>query len=148
MEMPQIVEKMHDVNQWLLQRVAKFPRDQRLLLGDRLMGAALDIQDLLLAAALAPRGAAKAGALERASLRLEQLRLMLRLALGARCLSKGSWAYCAGNLVEVGKMLGGWRKSLESQSPVFTPPPDQGPATVARGLPPGPRPVPPVTAGE
>lgn len=44
MDMPPIVEKMYELNKWLLHKVGKFPRDQRLL-GERLIRKSLDIQE-------------------------------------------------------------------------------------------------------
>ncbi len=111
--MPPIVEKIYDVNKWLLQRVAKFPRDQRLLLGDRLMQKSLDIQDGLIAAAQTSRGEAKREMLEAISLRMDQLRYLLRLACDSRCISRSSWCFCVKNLTEIGRMLGGWIKRAE-----------------------------------
>ncbi len=113
MDMPPIVEKMYEVNVWLLHKVGKFPRDQRFLLGERLMGKSLDVQDDLVAAALMAKGEAKALTLSRVSLTLDQLRYLLRLARDARCMSRGSWCFCAKSLTEIGKMLGGWQKSVE-----------------------------------
>ena len=112
LEMPPIVERMYDVNKWLLARTGRFPRDQRRLLGERLVARSLDIQDDLVAAALEPPGEEKLRLVARASQALEQLRFLLRLALDARCMSRGAWHYCSASLLEVGRMLGGWTKSL------------------------------------
>jgi hypothetical protein len=112
--MPPIVEKMCDLNKWLLQRVAKFPRDQRLLLGDRLMQKSLDIQDGLIAVAQTERGEAKTEMLAAISLKIDQLRYLLRLACDSRCMSRSSWCFCVKNLAEIGRMLGGWIKKTES----------------------------------
>ncbi|MBK8576619.1 MAG: four helix bundle protein [Elusimicrobia bacterium] len=105
--MPPIVEKMYEVNRWLLQKVGKFPRDQRFLLGERLMQKSLDIQECLVAAALKGRSEEKSRLLADISLALEQVRYLLRLARDSRCLSQDSWFFCVKNLAEIGKMLGG-----------------------------------------
>jgi len=114
MDMPPIVEKMYDLNKWLLQRVGKFPRDQRLLLGQRLMQKSLEIQDDLVAAALAAKGESKTATLGRVSLAVDQLRYLLRLACDSRCMSRSAWCFGVGNLTEIGRMLGGWMKKTES----------------------------------
>jgi len=111
MDMPPIVEKMYEVNKWLLHKVGKFPRDQRFLLGERLMRKSLDIQDELVAAALMAKGEEKAKLLAGISLALDQLRYLLRLACDGQCMSRSSWCFCAKNLTEIGRMLGGWQKS-------------------------------------
>lgn len=114
MDMPPIAEKMYDLNKWLLQKVGKFPRDQRFLLGERLMGKALDIQDALIAAATLGKGEAKRGTLAQAALALDQLRYLLRLARDSRGMNQSSWHFCAKQVTEIGKMLGGWIKQSES----------------------------------
>jgi len=113
MDMPPIVEKMYEFNKWLLQKVGKFPRDQRLLLGRRLMHKSLDVQDELVAVALMGKGEEKARLLADISLAVEQLRYLLRLACDSRCMSRNSWYFCVKKLMEIGKMLGGWMKSAE-----------------------------------
>jgi len=111
MDMPPIVEKMHELNRWLLHKVGKFPRDQRLLLGERLMRKSLDIQERMIAAALMGRGEEKTRFLADISVAVEQLRYLLRLACDSQCLSREAWFFCVKNLTEIGRMLGGWLKS-------------------------------------
>ncbi len=111
MNMPPIVEKMHELNRWLLHKVGKFPRDQRRLLGERLLDKSLDIQEKLVAAALMGRGEAKSRLLAEISVAVEQLRFLLRLACDSQCLSQEAWFFCVKNLTEIGRMLGGWLKS-------------------------------------
>jgi len=111
MELPAIVEKMYELNVWLLQRVSKFPKDQRFILGDRLANKGLDIQDKLIEAALTKKGDEKSGVLNEVNLELEQFRYLLRLANDQKCMSRESWFFCSKNLLEIGKMLGGWIKN-------------------------------------
>jgi hypothetical protein len=106
MEMPPIVEKMADLNVWLLQRVGKFPRDFRDLLGGKVLDKSLAIQDGLVAAAQTPRGASKTETLMTVSLQIDQLRYLLRFACASRCLAKGAWRYAVKCLDEVGSMTG------------------------------------------
>lgn len=112
MDMPPIIEKMYEVNLWLLLKTGKFPRDQRFLLGDRLIAKSLAIQDELMAAALTAKEN-KTRILDQASLMLDQLRYLLRLARDSRSMSRKSWFFCAERLLEIGRMLGGWRKQVE-----------------------------------
>jgi len=110
MDMPPIVEKMYELNKWLLPKVGKFPRDQRLLLGQRIMNKSLDIQENMVAAALMGKGEEKSQLLADISLAVDQLRYLLRLACDSQCLSREAWYFCVKNLAEIGKMLGGWLK--------------------------------------
>ena len=75
------------------------------------MRKSLDIQENLVAAALMGKGAEKAQLLADISLAVEQLRYLLRLARDGQCMSRDAWFYCAKNLTEIGRMLGGWLKS-------------------------------------
>jgi len=111
MELPPIVEKMYEVNAWLLQKVSKFPKDHRFILGERLANKAFDIQDRLIEAALLKKGEDKSKVLHDVSLELEQLRYLIRLAKDQKCISGDAWFYCSKRLLEIGKMLGGWLKS-------------------------------------
>jgi len=112
MEWPPIVERMYELNVWLVGKASRFPKDQRFLLGTRIIMKTLDIQDRLLAAALMPSGPDKRDRLANMDLELERLRYLLRLAKDVRCLSPRAWHYAAGLLLEIGRSLGGWRKSL------------------------------------
>lgn len=112
MQLPPIVEKVYELNKWLLQKVSKFPRDQRFILGERLANKALDIQERLIEAALMKKSDEKSSILHEANLKLEHLRYLIRLARDQKCISRKSWYFCSSNLVEIGKMLGGWIKRV------------------------------------
>jgi len=99
MELPPIVEKMYEVNAWLLQKVSKFPKDHRYILGVRLSNKGFDIQDRLIEASLTRKGEDKSGVLHEVSLALEQFRYLLRLAKDQKCLSHDAWFYCSKNLL-------------------------------------------------
>jgi len=112
MELPPIVEKMYELNVWLLQKVSKFPKDQRFILGERLANKGLDIQEQLIQAALLKKGDDKSDVLHEVNLELEQFRYLLRLAKDQKCMSQDAWFFCSKNLLEIGKMLGGWLKTV------------------------------------
>jgi hypothetical protein len=112
MQLPPIVEKMHELNRWLLQKVGKFPRDQQFLLGQRLAGKGLDIQEKLVAAAILKNSDEKSAALRAIDIELEQLRYLIRLAGEGKCMNQTSWYFCSRNVLEIGKMLGGWIKTM------------------------------------
>jgi len=113
MQWPPILEKMYELNKWLLQKTGKFPRDQQLLLGQRLTAKGMDIQEKLVRVAMMKQGGQKKDALHDLDVELEQMRYLIRMACEARCLNQTAWYYCSRNLVEIGKMLGGWIKSVE-----------------------------------
>lgn len=102
MQLQPIVEKMYELNRWLLNKVGKFPRDQRFVLGQRLVNKSLDIQEKLVAAAVMKKGDEKIVALDEISVQLEQLRYLVRLARDGKCMNRKAWYFCSKELVEIG----------------------------------------------
>ena len=93
---------------WLIPTVENFPRAQRFLLGDRIQSTAMDVLQALVEATYSRD---RLGHLARANLGLEQLRFMLRLALGLRHLDARRHEHAARQIDEIGRMIGGWRKA-------------------------------------
>lgn len=71
------IAKAYDLIRELTQRVSKFPRDYKFLLGNRILNIVYDVLDLLLEAKFTRD---KVSLLDRANLRLEQMRFQVRLA--------------------------------------------------------------------
>lgn len=71
------LEKADLFTLWLVPTVEKFPRAQKLLLGDRIQAAALDVLDDLVEATYTRN---RAQVLRAVNLKLEKLRLLFRLA--------------------------------------------------------------------
>ncbi len=111
---PGIVERCYEFSAWLLPKISKFPKDQRYILGNRLQNGALDMLEAFVDAALAP-GHTKISFLEEAQRRLEHVRFLLRLAYAIRMVNVKSYEYGSRVLVELGKMRGGWVRSLEGK---------------------------------
>jgi len=112
MELPPIVERMYELNTWLLNKVGKFPRDQRFILGQRIADKGIDIQEGLIRAALSASSEAKSESLREANVQLAQIRYLVRLGKDGRCMNVKSWYFCSRNLLEIGRMLGGWIKTV------------------------------------
>ena len=101
--------RFHDFCVWLAPAVEKFPRSQRFLLADRLLDTAFACHaDLILARKVS--GPQREAALLAADVKLETLRLQLRLAVDLRCISVRQYEHAARLLDEIGRMLGSWRK--------------------------------------
>ncbi len=107
-----ILSRVFDLLAWLLPKGEQFPRNYRHTVTDRLMGAALDLQELLFEAQ-AMRGAARINCLRRSDAALNRLRLYLRLAYHWRWLSPGQYKYISSQVAEIGRLLGGWIKQAE-----------------------------------
>ena len=115
--LPVAVERAYDIWLWLEARLVDFPVAARHGMGRHVGDAAVGALDALLEAAYAPRGSpATAIALERANQRLALLRLLLRGARERRYLSIDQHNHAIERLSEVGKMVGGWLKSVRRSS--------------------------------
>lgn len=108
-----IFSRTYDMLLWLLPHVTKFPRVHRFGLGERITRLGLDFQETLIAAGL-HRGRERVTLLDKADIQLAQLRQTIRLGKDLQLLSIGQYEHIAAMLVEVGRLLGGWRKSLST----------------------------------
>lgn len=106
-----IFSRTYDFLLWLLPRAAKFPRHYRFTLAERVQRRALDFHETLISAGLR-RGPERAVRLHEADAQLAQLRHLLRLCADLGCLTLPQYEHAAALLTEIGKLLGGWRKTL------------------------------------
>lgn len=103
-----IFTRTHDLLRWLLTATRKFPREQRFGLAQRLENLAFAVQDALVAASLDRR---QQGAhLLRADIHLTNLRKTLLLCFELQLLNSGQYRHVSGMVMEIGKLLGAWRK--------------------------------------
>jgi hypothetical protein len=102
-----IFVRTFDMLTWLLPRAETFPRAQRFVITERLLGAALDFQESLYDAN-ARSGGKRLDHLEAADAHLNKLRLYLRLALGWGWLNSGQHQHVSAMVAEIGRLLGGW----------------------------------------
>jgi len=95
---------------WLFGRTEKFPRRVRLSLSQRLEALGLDVlEDIVEARYTKDRSAI----LRRLNLRLEKMRVLLRLCHDQRFLPHEGYEYGFRLLLEAGRMTGGWLRSLD-----------------------------------
>ena len=113
-EMP-IFSKTYDLLTWLLPASNHFPRAHRHSFTERLLGAAFNLRERLEEANLR-KGVARLERLDRADESLAHLRVYIRLAAKWDWFDQGQYQHIAAMMVEIGKLLGGWRK-VTIQSP-------------------------------
>jgi hypothetical protein len=106
-----VVLRAYELALWVTRKAEKFPRTFRTTIGDRLVARSLDVMESLVEAAYASD---KRVLLEQASRRVNSLRYLLRLAGDLGLLSGDSQEFAAARLLEIGRMVGGWRKSRGS----------------------------------
>ena len=109
---PVIALRMESLLTWTAERVAKFPRDHKFTVGDRLIETCLDVMAHITDAAYRRD---KLAALAAASRSLTRARVLARLAAALRCLSGAQHLHFVKESDEVGKMLGGWLKASQSR---------------------------------
>jgi len=107
-EMP-IFTRTFDFLTWLLPATNHFPRAHRHSYTQRLLDAAFDLRERL-EEANHRQGAARIECLKQADEELDKVRLYLRLAVRWQWLSGGQYQHAAKMVVEIGKLLGGWKK--------------------------------------
>ena len=100
-----IYQKTYDFIFWLYPIVNKFPKSQRFVLGQRIELKALDlIHSIIVANALRD----KSTALEEASIELDELRIVVRLAKDMHFINIKQYGIAAEKMNEIGKLLSGW----------------------------------------
>ena len=109
MKQSPIFSRTYDLIKWLIPVTVKFPRQQRFVLAGALQQDALQFQGLLIEAAhqKSPRET-----LSRADAELDKLRTHVRLCLDLALFSPGQYQHVAKMLTEIGRLLGGWQKSI------------------------------------
>jgi hypothetical protein len=111
MDQPMLIyTRTFDLLEWLLPKSERFPRAYRSTLTQRLMDAALDLQEALIRAE-PRRGRSRLMALREADDALGRVRIYLRLAHRWRWLSDGQYAHVGTMVAEIGRLLGGWLRA-------------------------------------
>lgn len=109
-EMP-IFNRTFDLLVWLLSVTNHFPRAQRHIVTQRLLNTAFDLREQLEEANIR-RGAERLHKLGEADASLAKVKLYLRLAKQMGWLSMGQYEHSAQMVVEIGRLLGGWQKTV------------------------------------
>ena len=103
--------KSFETLEWILAHTRKFPKHQRFVMAKRIEEAALSFHDHLL---WATKTADKRAALRDADFHLERLKVYNRLSMRLKLSSFDQYEYLAAALTELGRLLGGWQRSLKS----------------------------------
>lgn len=102
--------KTYDFILWLLQHTEKFPKSERFRLAKRIEESAFHFYELLMEATRWP--VQRRQLLVQADIELEKLRLYMRLSQARKLTSLRQYRFASEALVEIGKLLGGWLKSV------------------------------------
>ena len=108
-----ILTLTYDFLLYLIPQLAKFPRDQKFLLGDRIQTVAHDILDDFITAYYTREPEKKIVHLRAANLKLERLRFSIRLSHALKYLSNQKYGVISQKINAIGGTLGNWVKYLE-----------------------------------
>lgn len=89
-----------------------FPKSKRFTLGQKTDQITLDILELVITAGFLPREQ-KLPTLQAISIKLDMLKILLRLARETNCLENNKYQQLVSQIIEIGKMLGGWIKTVK-----------------------------------
>lgn len=107
-----IVHALYELYRVWHQLLLNFPKSQRYSLGQTTSGYILAVLEGSLAAASTVNAADKLRALRGASIKLDALRLLVRLAKDCSCITNQAYLDVESQLHTTGRMLGGWIKSV------------------------------------
>ena len=103
-----IFEKIYEFSLWIFPRVNKFPKSQRFVLGQQIENITLEILEGVIEA---NQGVSKKSQLKEISLKLDVLRILMRLSKDLKFINIRQYLFASNMLNEIGKMLGGWIKN-------------------------------------
>lgn len=104
--------RMEDLLVWMIERVAKMPRDHKFTVGDRLIEECLTVTSLLVEASYAKE---RLALLLQASRGLTRARVLVRIAQRLHLLSMAQRDHFAEQSTEIGKMIGGWTRASRAR---------------------------------
>jgi hypothetical protein len=108
-----ILIRYHDFLVKLIPILNRIPRDAKFIIGDRIMAIALDILENLITAYY--RKHEKMSKLAEVNLQIEKIRQLLRVAHSLQYLSHKQFGIILESLDEIGRLTGGWIRSLQKE---------------------------------
>ena len=111
-----IVLRLKDAYGTWQEYLTHFPKQNRYTLGTKIDGVFLTSIEYCFLASYASRND-KIPLLDRAISRIDLLKLLLQLAWETRALDNNKYLRLGGQIEEIGRMTGGWKKGLLSKTP-------------------------------
>ena len=101
-----IFTKTYDMVNWVSNHVSRFPKSERFRLAKRIEDHVFDFHAALIHAVRNPES--RIETLEQADEILYRIKVYFRLAKDRSFTSQKQYQFIVGQLVEIGKLLGGW----------------------------------------
>lgn len=111
MKQSPIFARTYDFVAWLIPLTIKFPRSQRFVMAATLQREAIRFQELLIEASHQKNGT---NLLLSADAELDKVRTHLRMSLEMNLIQSGQYEHAARLMTEIGKLLGGWMKTVQA----------------------------------
>jgi four helix bundle protein len=111
MKQSPIFSKTYDLVAWLIPLTIKFPRSQRFVMAGTLQREAIRFQELIIEAA---HHRNKSALLASADAELDKVRAHLRMSLDLGLIQPGQYEHAARTMTEIGRLLGGWMKTVQA----------------------------------
>jgi len=109
MKQSPIFARTYDFIAWLIPLTIKFPRSQRFVMAATLQREAIHFQELIIEASHEKE---RRELLSSADAELDKVRTHLRMSLEMGLIQSGQYEHAARLMTEIGKLLGGWMKTV------------------------------------
>ena len=100
--------KWMDTVPWIMERTQRFPKNLRYSLAQKIDNICIDILELIVQAIYSR---AKNDLLIKINNKLDVLRALFQMSFKMKLLTEGQYEYISRELLESGKMVGGWFKN-------------------------------------
>jgi len=107
-----IFTKLYDFYKNLSQFLVLFPKSRKYTLGQKIDNLTLEIIELVITASYTSHEQ-KLLILRKISIKVDLLKILLRLSFETKCLDNNKYQQLTSQLIEIGKMLGGWIKNAK-----------------------------------
>jgi hypothetical protein len=107
-----IIQKVYDFYKVFFLQIDHLPKKSREVLTQKIEQLIIELLELLSFAGLSPANI-KAQSLNQASIKLDFLKILIRMLYELKTINQAKYLELENHLQEVGKMLGGWIKSLK-----------------------------------
>jgi len=106
-----VIKKVYELYKTFYNYAKLFPKKDKYMLGNKCEMYIIETLELLVAAGSAPKNE-KTAHIGRASIKFDTLKIFIRLSNDIGMLDNKKYIALQNQLQEIGRMIGGWKKSL------------------------------------
>lgn len=110
-----VFQKTYDLYKSFYSLILDFPKKDRYTIGQRVENTILDILEKIIAASQLSKSE-KVPALQEASIKLDILKVLIRCCKDLKILDNKKYLIFESQVIEIGRMLGGWIKASNLRS--------------------------------